>query len=637
MDNLDRESMSEDCDSGDCPPAGLRAPGSGYQLLPSIKISMRDGIKLATDVYMPDGRGPFPIILIRTPYNKNDLRPRWVAQASSLVVYTDRGCAEGQCSGNRLVNDYLAAGYAVVIQDVRGRFESDGVFRNTKNERRDFEDTANWLDAQCWSARSMGMWGCSMLGHVQVVGAVTNTPSLKAIAPAAATEAFSSGVGRYTMGWSYMGGAREYYSMLEAYASATGSLLYFKPDPVIDPQTWARFAHLYDAGAKYKVDVDKLVWDLPIAGILDRAGLPPTDYDNLTRNPPESSYWYEDSDLLRENDTFYTPALWINNWNDIQPGEAIDAFHFARDHAANDTVRENQYLIIGPGRHCECLKMDSSEFADFQFGDLNLGDARFDIWGTMLSWNNRWVKGDEQALEGMPRVTYWLYGKNEWRTANDMPLPGTRYQELYLSSDKGANSLNGDGRLSFGVSFASGRDSFLYDPADPVPTGKMRTWTVEMTDQRSIEARKDVLVYTSEPLTHGLTVVGPIKMVLHISSSAVDTDFAGKLVDVYPDGRAIQLQTGILRARYRSSFTKPELLTPGQTYEIVVDLNATANWFAPGHRLRLEVSSSNFPRFDRNMNTGGNGYSETEGVVAENSVFWGPGTPSRLILPIVSD
>ncbi|WOS66911.1 CocE/NonD family hydrolase (plasmid) [Sinorhizobium fredii GR64] len=322
----------------------------------------------------------------------------------------------------------------------------------------------------------------------------------------------------------------------------------------------------------------------------------------------------------------------------LEPGASVSAIaHRLGIHPSQlfgwRRARDNQYLIIGPGRHCSFDTFTD----DFEFGDLNLGDARFDIWDAMLRWNNRWVKGDVHAIDGMPRVTYWLYGRNEWRTATDMPLPKTLYRDLYLSSRRGANSTEGDGLLSFDPPRTETSDTYRYDPADPAPTGQMRSWTVEITDQRFVEERKDVLVYTSDVLKQGLTVVGPVKMVLHVSSSAVDTDFTGKLVDVYPNGRAIQLQAGTLRARYRDGFTDPQPLKPGQIYEITVDLNATANWFAPGHRIRLEVSSSNFPRFDRNMNTGGNGYAESKGVVAHNTVLSGPHTLSRLILPVVPD
>ncbi|MER9714446.1 CocE/NonD family hydrolase [Mesorhizobium sp. M0174] len=621
--------------------AGLHAPNDDYRLLPSIKVPMRDDVNLATDVYLPNGPGPFPIILIRTPYNKNDYRPAWVAQGTSSAV--QRGGRTVDVSrhrrvvdgfiGARVVDVFIGASYALVIQDFRGKYESEGVFQYSKSERRDFEDTARWLDAQPWSARRMGMWGCSYLGHVQAVASVTDTPSLKAVNPNGVQGAWSTALGRYSGMATYRGGAREYASMLDWFASPANASIFLKPDPAVDSETWARFHNCYDPRPDYKIDFDKLARDLPLLGILDRAGLPPTEFNKLMSNLPESRYWSDDNEMINNKDKIYTPALWMNNWNDILPGEAIDGFNWAKTNAANAAARDNQYLVIGPGHHCD-LGRGESENAEID--DLEVGDTRFPFWDIVLKWNDRWVKGDVRAIDGMPKVTYWLYGKNEWRTSTDMPVPGTLYQDWYLSSQSGANSLDGDGKLSLAPAPTSTRDTYRYDPRDPVPTEAV-AWNVLLTDQRSVEARHDVLVYTSEPLRQGLTVVGAIKMVLHVSSSAVDTDFTGKLVDVYPDGRAIQLQLGILRARYRNGFLEPELLTPGKTYEIEVELNAIANWFAPGHRIRLEVSSSNFPRFDRNLNTGGNGFLETEGLVAQNTIISGPSTPSRLVLPIAPD
>ena len=613
----------------------LQAPNGDFRLMPSVKVPMRDGVKLSTDVYLPKGSGPFPIILIRTPYNKNGFRPVWVSQSTSSAVQSRPVKIAANGRGEDPVDHFVAAGYAVVIQDRRGVYESEGVYHYARSNRVDFEDTAKWLDAQSWSARRMGMFGCSYLGHTQVMGAVIDTPSLKAITPMGVEGAIHSVPGFQHSGYaSYRGGAFEFASMIDWIARTT-NWTEAKPDPNVDPVTWARFSHFYNLKPDYKVDVDKLIWDLPLLGMLDRAGLPPTEWDTIVSNRPESGYWTDkDSELVKAGDKIHTPSLWVYNWNDYLSGEQIQSFQWAKNNAANATARDNQYLIMGPAYHCGLLGGGSE---NAKADDLDLGDTRFPYWETALKWNNRWVKGDVHAIDGMPKVTYWLYGKNEWRTSTDMPVPGTRYRELYLSSQKGANSLNGDGKLSFDRPRTSSRDTYRYDPAEPVPTGGTGQWAISLSDQRPIEARKDVLVYSTDPLKQGVTVVGPIKMVLHVASSAVDTDFTGKLVDVYPDGRAIQMQVGILRARYRNSFLKPEMMTPGKTYEIEVELNATANWFAPGHRIRLEVSSSNFPRFDRNLNTGGDGITETKGVVAQNAILSGPSAPSRLILPIAPD
>jgi putative CocE/NonD family hydrolase len=271
-----------------------------------------------------------------------------------------------------------------------------------------------------------------------------------------------------------------------------------------------------------------------------------------------------------------------------------------------------------------------------------VGDARFDLWSLYLRWFDRWLRGDTDALAGVPRVQYFLMGRNEWRSADDWPVPGTRFTALHLGSTTGANGLNGDGRLT-ADSPEPGYDAYVYDPASPAPSlGGPLCCTASKEalpgsyDQREVEIRHDVLVYSSEPLKSGLEVTGPLQVVLYVSSDAPDTDFTAKLVDVYPDGRAFNVQEGILRARYREGFDRKVFMEPGQVYELAIDLQATANWFGPEHRIRLEISSSNFPRFDRNLNTGGNNYDESEFAAARNTIHFGGDHPSRLILPIVA-
>jgi putative CocE/NonD family hydrolase len=607
--------------------------GEGRKFIPSIKIPMRDGVKLAADIYVPSGKGPFPAILVRTPYNKNTFRPKSYAIRQGGEVVVEAPLQRGQRGDPATF--FVSNGYAVVIQDFRGRWESEGEFRTAKSERLDFEDTVTWLNNQPWFDGRMGMWGCSYPGEAQVVAAATGVPSLKAIAPMSAAGPFSDGLGRNTMLWHYSGGAREFGNMLEWYADPGSSNFYLKPDPSVAPEVWARFAPLFTARPQYAVDVEQLTNKLPIVGLLDRAGLPPTDWNTVMSNGPESDYWFKDSELLRPNDQLHVPALWIGHWNDIQSGEALDALAFGERNGATPRVRENQYMIMAPGGHCSMDILSK----DFRFGDLDLGDASFDIWDVLLRWNDFWVKEDTQALQGMPKITYWLYGRNEWRAAESFPLKGTKLVKFFLSSGNGANSLAGDGTLSRAKPQRAREDRFVYDPAKPVPSPPedFGLWRISMVDQRHIEERPDVLVYTSDPLKEGLTITGKMSATLYVSSDAVDTDVTAKILDVHPDGRAIMLQNGILRARYRASFAKPELMKPGTVYPVTVELNATANWFAPGHRIRLEISSSHFPRFDRNLNTGGDNYSESAWVTATNSVFTGGHTVSYLLLPVVPD
>ncbi len=275
-------------------------------------------------------------------------------------------------------------------------------------------------------------------------------------------------------------------------------------------------------------------------------------------------------------------------------------------------------------------------------GARPLGDARFDYYRVYEKWFAFWLRGEANKVTAMPKVQYYVMGRNVWKSAKDWPLPNARATRFYLHSDGGANSLYGSGTLSTEKPGKEPADRFVYDPGNPVPSFGGPVCCTKMNeaegayDQRPVEARDDVLVYTSEVLTEGIEVTGPLKLVLYVSSSARDTDFTAKLIDVYPDGRAFNLQEGILRARYRDGFDRTVWMEPGEVYRLEIDLQATSNYFAPGHRIRLEVSSSNFPRFDRNLNTGGNNYDETRWQVARNVVHHSGRYPSHLILPVVA-
>jgi putative CocE/NonD family hydrolase len=385
-------------------------------------------------------------------------------------------------------------------------------------------------------------------------------------------------------------------------------------------------------------DISGMAMELPLLGLLDRHGFPPTDWDTDVSNPPGSAFW-DDRDGVREKEKISTPALWINGWNDFDVGETIDQYANALANAPDRFVARNQFIVLGPGSHCESFYGGSKRVGDYETGDT----PYYDIAALRLAWFDRILKNDASALRNFPHVHYFLFGKNEWRTAEQLPLPGTREKSYFLRSGvRGANSRFGDGVLSEQPSNEEGVDKFTYDPADPVPTlgGNIccaATFHLKtgMMDQRSIEARNDVLVFTSPPLTRDLTIVGQIKVSLFVSSDAPDTDFSAKLVDVYPDGRALILVDGIQRARYRDGYSRPVMMKANESYPLTIDLQAFANYFPAGHRIRLEVSSSNFPRFDRNLNTGGSNYDETTFVTAQNSVHFGPDTPSRLIIPEV--
>ncbi len=314
-------------------------------------------------------------------------------------------------------------------------------------------------------------------------------------------------------------------------------------------------------------------------------------------------------------------------------------FNLMQRNAESDLGRQNQYVIISPSTHCQSEYMSENTVV----GERNLGDAQFDYLGTYVRWFDYWLRGIENNVTQMPKVQIFVMGKNEWRGENEWPLARTKYTKYYFHSDGYANSRFGTGVLSMKEPGNEPADSFVYDPKTPVPTygGPICMACTGNTvpdgafDQAEIETRHDVLIYSTPPLKEGVEVTGPLTVVLYVSSSAKDTDFTGKLVDVYPDGRAFIIQEGILRARYREGFKKKVWMKPGESYRLEVDLHATSNYFKPGHRIRIEVSSSNFPRFDRNLNTGGNNYDETEWVIAKNTIHHTMKYPSCIILPVV--
>jgi putative CocE/NonD family hydrolase len=309
----------------------------------------------------------------------------------------------------------------------------------------------------------------------------------------------------------------------------------------------------------------------------------------------------------------------------------------AREDSVSATARGNQFVIIAPGTHCSYGSATERTIV----GERDLGDARIDVLDLQVRWFDYWLKGIDNGVTDRPRIQYYLMGANRWRTAERWPVPGTRLTSIYLRSEGKANGLDGDGRLSFEPPTRDGFDSFVYDPASPVPSlGGHACCTGTDTesgsyDQTRIERRNDVLVYTSASLEKGIEVTGPLALTLYVSSSAPDTDFTAKLVDVYPDGRAFNVQEGALRMRYREGFDKDLRMWPGEIYEARIDLHVTSNFFGPGHRIRIEISSSNFPRWDRNLNTGGNNYDESKGVVANNKVHHSTQYPSSVTITVV--
>jgi putative CocE/NonD family hydrolase len=591
------------------------AIGQGFdtRVEESVMVPMRDGVALSTDLYFPDGaEGPLPAILIRTAYGK-----------TSTIDW------------NPAYRALISRGYVVAIQDVRGRYESEGEYVVAKGRREDGYDTVDWLVSQDWSNGKVGTAGCSYLGETQIVLAAAKHPNHVAAIPMSASSGF------YAPGraWSSFDGGVFELAQTAGWFASNGTQIFYGPPPSIDRQDWFRSPASKLFSQAPKIDFDaylKLVPTLPTFDILRRAGLPPTEYEKWATSLPDGEF-FRTKDLAQSSDTFDVPAVFMDSWYDYGPAETIEMFRLFQENAQSETARKNQFLIIGPSTHCGYTEATERTIV----GARDLGDARLDFMDLQLRWYDYWLKGIDNGITEMPKIRYYVMGLNKWKTSASWPPEGTTHQIWHLNSGGHANSRNGDGLLQMAVPPNNGSDSFNYDPAFPVPSlGGHTCCTGTETeaggyDQSEIELRDDVLVYTSGVLTKGIEVTGALEVILYVSSSAPDTDFTAKLVDVYPDGRAFNIQEGALRMRYRNSLSEAELMEPGEVYEAHLDLHATSNYFGPGHRIRLEVSSSNFPRWERNLNTGGNNFDETEWEVAQNTIHHSAKYPSRIVLPVV--
>lgn len=570
----------------------------------NIAVRMRDGVTLATDIYRPATGGPFPTLVARMPYSK---------ELTSVLVL--------------LMPDPLRlaqAGYAVVVQDCRGCFQSQGTLNLFFQETHDGVDTIAWAAAQPWSSGIVGMVGGSYLGAAQWLAAAETPPALHAIAPFITCDQIYAP-------WTYQGGAFQ-----------LGFCLFWALGYFTIPELQRRLPHqpatLLDLSAAIHAlgDIDALYHRLPLNEIAELKIA--AYYHDWLAHPSADDYWQSIAPG-RSYERITTPALIIGGWYDPFLDGTLASYQGMRDQGGSPDARRPQ-LIIGPWSH----GVWHGFFPERDFGLLAGVDA-IDLAGAQLRWFDYWLKGEETGVNDNQPVKIFVMGLDQWREEDDWPLPDTQYRPLYLHSSGQANSLHGDGVLAWEPPGYEPADVYHYDPRRPVPTcggatllpGALSAANAGPRDQRAVEVRADVLVYTTLPLTRDVEVTGPIQLVLFASSSTYDTDFTGKLVDVFPDGRALIITDGILRARYRQSLTQPTRLEPDTIYELHISLSATANVFKAGHRIRLEVSSSNFPRFDRNTNTGGIIAQESEAdcLVAVNRVFHDQAHPSHLLLPII--
>jgi uncharacterized protein len=571
----------------------------------NVPVRMSDGVNLLADVYRPGPADRYPVLLTRLPYNKESTQPLNHSFDVLRAVQT---------------------GYVVVAQDTRGRFGSEGDFNPFFDEARDGADTIAWAAAQPWSNGTVGMFGESYFGATQWTAATQAPPALRAIAPFVTTD-------QYYDSWAYQGGAFQlgfnlHWALLSL---ALGEVDRRMGAGAATPEDFAGLVAAVDHN-------DELYRRLPLGALPELKDLAPY-YDDWLDHPGYDAFWKATAPRESFGDIL-VPALNMGGWYDLFLKGTLANYVGMKRHGGSEEARRRQRLVVGPWAHGAY----TGWFPEGSFGVL-AGTDQADVTGLQLRWFDWLLKGVDTGMADEKPVRLFVMGVNEWRDVDDWPLPGTEYVDYFLHSSGQANTAGGNGVLSTEAPGDEPEDVYVYDPGDPVPTTGGATFLPGLSvganagprDQRGPESRPDVLCYTTAPLAEPVEVVGPVRLVLHISSSAPDTDFTGKLVDVWPDGRAVNLADGILRARYRESLSAPSLLEPGRTYEITVDLVATANVFAAGHSIRLEVSSSNFPRFDRNTNTGGTIATEgqTDLRQAVNRVHHNRSLRSRLVLPIV--
>lgn len=536
---------------------------------------MRDGVELAADIYLPHGDGPWSAIVARTPYNKNT-----------------------QDAFERAMR-FTKAGHAFVWMDVRGRGDSDGEFAPYRNEGRDGYDAIEWSAAQHWCNGEVATWGQSYLGWSQWLTALEHPPHLRAMmvrtSPADPFAEWPAGC------------------------------------PPIPTISWFRKVDGRVSQYVEGTDWDRIYEHLPLLTMDDAAGFTSPCWRADLSHPPEDDYWepLRYQERLEEVDV---PVMHVSGWYDDCQLGAVRNFARMCEVGGTEASRRGQALVMGPWDH-RLTRQGGRLVGEVDFGPA----AVFDVDTEEIEWLRAQLTDDERTQRG-PLARIFMMGENRWRDEPTWPPARAVLTSFYLSSTRGANTRLGDGSLA-SVSLQSGleRDRYTYDPADPVPYLSAGT-SAQIggpDDYAEVELRDDVLVYSSPELPEPLTVAGPVALRLWVSSSAVDTDFTGKLLDVHPDGTARRLLDGMTRMRFRDGMVHPTPIAPGELYEIEIDLWQTAHVFLRGHRVRLEVSSSAFPKYPRNLNRGEAIATETEWSLAENSV-WHTGTfPSRLILPVL--
>ncbi|MDB4727991.1 CocE/NonD family hydrolase [Saprospiraceae bacterium] len=588
-----------------------------------IMVPMRDGKRLATDVYRPKTDKPVPIIFSKTPYNFNS----W-------------GNGEERTRTKQRAYEAVKRGYAYVVQNERGRYFSEGKWDILGTPVTDSYDAFTWMQNQPWSNGKIGTYGCSSTAEWQMAAAALDHPAHAAMVP----QGYGAGVGRigkyYEQGNWFRGGAQQMLFTSWLYSVQNDEFRPRIPEGATQ-EDLIRISRFYDLASEApRVDWLESLKHLPVQDIIKNVSGTKGIYDKMIRRKPNDPAWYEGG-LYHDDMPFGVPSYWFVSWYDVAAAPNIALFNHVTENAKDPEVKDNQYLVIAPTLHCRFTRATENTIV----GERNVGDARLNYDDLIYGWFDHFLKDkDEGFLKETPKVHYYTMGINKWQTSEFFPPKNVVMTPYYLQSNGRANSLYGDGKLALKKDAKSVEgldyDEFVYNPLNPVMSyGGNVCCTGNAVqggayDQQQMETRHDILVYSTPPLDEGVELTGFIETTLYVSSDAKDTDFTIKLIDVYPDGQAYNLDETIQRVRYREGYEKEVFMEDGEVYKLDLTPMATSNYFEKGHQIRIEISSSNFPRFERNLNTGGNNYDEKDAVTARNRVWHSVKHPSVVRLPV---
>ena len=539
------------------------------------RVKMRDGVELSADVYRPDTAGKFPVVLTRTPYGRQG--------AAAIATH------------------FVQHGFVYISMDVRGRGDSEGEFIPWRNEGADGYDSIEWCAQQTWSNGKVGTEGLSYAAYDQWLAAIRRPPHLNAMfVHSPMSDPFG-----------------------DIWLSGPGGL----PTPM-------QIGWFYRTSERKRpnltaIDWRKLYWQVPLDSLDEALGRTMVNWKDVIEHSRSSDWWLP-TRYQNQYERVAVPVLHLSGWYDDTLFATPMNFVGMTAGGNNEDIRKSQKMIIGPWPH---TNRTPSQIGEIDFGPT----AQIDLEGLEFRWFDHWLKGIPNGIDREPPVRVFLMGENRWHDELEWPIARTQLTKFYLHSKGSANTLTGDGLLSTSAPTEEPADHYEYDPQDPVPfiTDANFSQVGGPDDYRTVEARKDVLVYTSEPLTEDTTVCGPIKSQIYAVSSAVDTDFMAKLLDVWPNGFAQRLNDGMVRARFREGMDRPTLIKPDQVYLYNVDLWDTCEMFAKGHRIRVEISSSAFPKYDRNPNTGDVLGKTTRWSKANQTILHDRQHPSHVVLPVV--